>query len=169
MRLTHLYCVLFYYSIRFNPTLRGKRMADQNSPESQRYHDHLHLISVKGIVLIAQKIPLLMNEREEWELPGGKLERLEDPEACVVRELVEELGITADAEDLVDAWQYPVAPEGCVLILTYGCTTLGTEADLKLSSVHTRLDLFDADQIDGLHMPDGYKRSIYKWLTRIYS
>ena len=30
-------------------------------------------ISVKGVVALDNKFPLLKNEREEWELPGGKL------------------------------------------------------------------------------------------------
>ena len=35
---------------------------------------------------------LLRNERDEWELPGGKLELGEDPADCVVREIGEESG-----------------------------------------------------------------------------
>jgi 8-oxo-dGTP pyrophosphatase MutT (NUDIX family) len=34
---------------------------------------------------------LLRNEREEWELPGGKLELGEEPAVCAAREIVEEV------------------------------------------------------------------------------
>lgn len=45
------------------------------------------LISVKGIIIDNDHIILLKNERNEWELPGGRLE-LETPEECVIREIM---------------------------------------------------------------------------------
>lgn len=38
------------------------------------------LISVKGIVFDDEKVWLRKNERQEWELPGGKLDKGEQPE-----------------------------------------------------------------------------------------
>ena len=46
-------------------------------------------ISVKGVVVRDGAVVLLRNERGEWELPGGRLERGEDPEGCVAREVAE--------------------------------------------------------------------------------
>ena len=49
-------------------------------------------VSVKGILFWDSRVPLLLNERDEWELPGGRLEISgTSPEACVCRELKEEL------------------------------------------------------------------------------
>jgi 8-oxo-dGTP diphosphatase len=50
------------------------------------------LIDPDGRVLIAQRPPGKMMA-ELWEFPGGKIESNETPEAALIRELNEELGI----------------------------------------------------------------------------
>lgn len=52
------------------------------------------LVDVDGRVLICQR-PEGKQLAGLWEFPGGKLEPGETPEACLVRELEEELGIKA--------------------------------------------------------------------------
>jgi 8-oxo-dGTP diphosphatase len=50
------------------------------------------LVDVDGRVLICQR-PDGKNLAGLWEFPGGKVEAGETPEACLIRELQEELGI----------------------------------------------------------------------------
>ena len=51
------------------------------------------LVDVDSRVLIAQR-PAGKSMAGLWEFPGGKVEPGETPEACLIRELNEELGIT---------------------------------------------------------------------------
>jgi hypothetical protein len=46
-------------------------------------------VSVKAVVEVGGRVPLLRNERAEWELPGGRLEAGEQLEAAVEREVRE--------------------------------------------------------------------------------
>jgi 8-oxo-dGTP diphosphatase len=51
------------------------------------------LVDTDGRVLICQR-PQGKQLAGLWEFPGGKVETGESPEACLIRELHEELGIT---------------------------------------------------------------------------
>jgi 8-oxo-dGTP diphosphatase len=58
------------------------------------------LIDGRGRVLL-QRRPAGKQHAGCWELPGGKVEPHESPEAALVRELAEELAIEVAAADLV--------------------------------------------------------------------
>ncbi|MGW7003877.1 NUDIX hydrolase [Streptomyces sp. NPDC054933] len=142
------------------------------------YTPPLWPVSVKGIACDALgRVLLLKNERAEWELPGGRLEIAaqsetvpadESPESAVERELLEETGWTVKADSLIDGgvWIYEPIPGRRVLIVTYGCTVLNPEQKPVLIHEHKQIGLFTADEVRGLNMPDGYKRSIAAWYGR---
>jgi 8-oxo-dGTP diphosphatase len=54
------------------------------------------LVDADGRVLLAER-PAGKALAGLWEFPGGKLQRGEGPEACLIRELREELGIAVEA------------------------------------------------------------------------
>ncbi|MFD7163603.1 NUDIX hydrolase [Streptomyces violascens] len=139
------------------------------------YTPPLWPVSVKGVTLDARgRVLLLKNEREEWELPGGRLEigspdgaqaPDESPEAAVEREIAEETGWTVTAGQLLDGgtWIYEPIPGRRVLIVTYGCRNLTPDVTPVISHEHKELAVFAADEVQALNMPDGYKQSIATW------
>jgi 8-oxo-dGTP pyrophosphatase MutT (NUDIX family) len=125
-------------------------------------------VSVKGVAVQDGKVLLLENERDEWELPGGKLELGEDPADCVVREISEEAGWRVAAGPLLDCWQYHIDEGRDVVIVTYGCPVLSADPPV-VSSEHKRAGMFTAAQVPELVMPGGYKRSIAAWFRHLSS
>jgi 8-oxo-dGTP pyrophosphatase MutT (NUDIX family) len=122
-------------------------------------------VSVKGIVIRSDAIVLVKNRRDEWELPGGKLELGEAPERCVAREIEEELGLEIEPVAPVDAWVYTIENGVHVLVVTYGCVERGRRSAV-LSDEHTQLAWIALADVNDLRMPDGYKRSIARWARR---
>ena len=125
-------------------------------------------VSVKGVVLRGDAVVLVKNRRDEWELPGGKLELGEQPEACVTREMEEELHLAVRPDQLIDAWVYTIAPGTDVLVISYGCTE-DSNSDAVLSDEHTALQWIPLGDVGGLRMPEGYKSSIRRWAAMVES
>jgi 8-oxo-dGTP pyrophosphatase MutT (NUDIX family) len=119
-------------------------------------------VSVKGVVYSYGRVALLKNARDEWELPGGRLEVGESPEVCLAREVHEELGVSVNVGPLLDVWIYEPLPGRHVLIVTFGCTAKDIDR-LAISAEHDAGRAFDLCDVAGLKMPAGYKASVARW------
>lgn len=88
-----------------------------------------HLVLVVAVALIDEDGRILMTKRPEgkamaglWEFPGGKLEAGEMPEAALIRELKEELGLDVKAECLAPfTFASHAYPEFHLLMPLYVC------------------------------------------------
>jgi 8-oxo-dGTP pyrophosphatase MutT (NUDIX family) len=121
-------------------------------------------VSIKGVLAIDGRFCLLRNARGEWELPGGRPDQDEDPEAACLREIAEELGLDAGISHILDSWRYRVLPERHVLIVTYACRPLSAVRP-HISDEHVEYGLFAPAEIEALVMPAGYKASIRRYLA----
>lgn len=94
------------------------------------------LVDSDGRVLLQQRAPG-RQMAGLWEFPGGKIEQNELPEAALVRELREELGIDTDTACLAPA-AFASAPAGArhMLLLLYTCRKWqGTARPLDASAL----------------------------------
>ena len=99
------------------------------------------LIDPEGRVLLAQR-PEGKSMAGLWEFPGGKVEQGETPEAALIRELQEELGI--------NTWQSCLAP------LTF--------ASHVYEDFHLLMPLFACRKWDGIPTPR--EGQTLKWVSK---
>jgi mutator protein MutT len=123
--------------------------------------DFILPISVKGIIVDNNQVLLLKNERNEWELPGGRLEVSEKPEECVIREIHEELGINCIVDNIIDSWVFEVFQGKYVFIVTYLCKCNDT-SNVLISEEHLEYSWVQLKDLENVFMPEGYKQSIKK-------
>ena len=119
-------------------------------------------VSAKGVLINSEgRVLLLKNERNMWELPGGRIEQGEQPEQALIREIDEELGITVSVKQLIDVCVYEVLRNRYVLIVSYECE-FDDKQELIISDEHTDYGWFNIRELDKYEIADGYKRAIQK-------
>jgi 8-oxo-dGTP pyrophosphatase MutT (NUDIX family) len=133
---------------------------------SERSHFGRYPTSIKGVLLLDGRVLLVKNSRDEWELPGGRIDEGEEHSQTLSREFAEELSINVALSALIDSYLFEVIPGRHVFIVTYGCTLAG-EFRPGVSHEHTEHCLWPVDRLSELKLPLGYKRSIEKWANTI--
>lgn len=125
------------------------------------YFEYQLPVSLKAVISWKSRLPLLRNERDEWELPGGKLELGEEPAGCLAREIQEELGWDATVGEPFHSWVYRVFPDRHVFVLTFLATYDGDAAPV-FSHEHKELVLVTPDEAVALNMPENYAVAIHQ-------
>ncbi|MCB9734057.1 MAG: NUDIX domain-containing protein [Deltaproteobacteria bacterium] len=104
----------------------------------------------EGRVLLARRRP----ERRQggrWEFPGGKIEPGETPEACLLRELEEELGLTGGVVGSCVATSVHDDGRGAVELLAY--EVRGARGEIVLVD-HDAVVWARPDELLGYDMPE---------------
>ena len=106
---------------------------------------------------------LLLNERGEWDLPGGRPDPGEDHRAALEREVREETGLIVEVGEALDEHLFEVLPGRFVRILPFVCRLTGG-GDVVISHEHLETRWLPIDElaarIHGHLLPEGYLGAI---------
>jgi 8-oxo-dGTP diphosphatase len=126
-------------------------------------------VSVKGILSDHGRVLLLLNERGEWDLPGGRPDSGEDHRAALKREVREEAALDVEVGVLVDEHLFEVLPGHFVKVVAYGCVLTGTSvATPSYEHLETRWVPIDelGETIAGHRLPAGYLGAIRQAISQ---
>ena len=124
-------------------------------------------VSIKGVLLLDGRVVLVKNPRDEWELPGGRVDSGETHAQTLAREFAEELSIEVSPGRRIDSYVFEVIPGRHLFIVTYGCTLAGEFAP-RLSHEHTEYCLWPVDRLAEIRLARGYRRSIEQWAEDVH-
>jgi 8-oxo-dGTP pyrophosphatase MutT (NUDIX family) len=120
-------------------------------------------ISIKGVLIHDGCVLLLLNERGEWDLPGGRPDPGEDHRAALKREVREEAGLDVEVGGALDGHLFEVLPGRFVRIEAFACALAGT-TDVTLSHEHEDVRWVPLAELDetiaGHPVPKGYLGAI---------
>lgn len=115
---------------------------------------------MKGVVYdLDGRVLLGLNGRDEWELPGGRMEPEETPEQCVAREIFEEAGLRVQVGKRIGDWDFEVLPGQHVKIVAFGCRSVGRQHPTA-SAEHQDVRFWATEDLVGLPLPDVYRRAL---------
>jgi 8-oxo-dGTP diphosphatase len=126
-------------------------------------------ISVKGVLIDQDRVLLLLNERGEWDLPGGRPDPGEDHRAALKREVQEEAGLTVEVGEALGDYLFEVLPGRFVRIQPFVCRLTGG-GDVVLSHEHLETRWLPigelGESIAGHRLPVGYLEAVRQAMSR---
>lgn len=109
------------------------------------------VIEREGRVLVGQRKPGGQHPLK-WEFPGGKVEAGEKPEAALVRELSEELGVRARIDGEITRYEFQYPGRSRILLIFYRVVDFeGEPQNLDFEQLQwvEREELGDLDFLEG--------------------
>ena len=115
-------------------------------------------ISVKSLIFDDQRVLLIKNERDEWDLPGGKIEKNDNVIETLVREVKEELNVTLDNYNILHAKKYLFRKQE-IIVIVYS-SKITNEDPIRLSFENIDYNFFSYNELNQLKLTPWAKDSI---------
>ncbi len=113
------------------------------------------IIEKNGKILVIRRSSKYEHLTDAWDIPGGRLEFGEEPEAGLRRELQEETGLELDKiKQILDASTVFKNEEKQIVRITYLCTVKETNQSEKISDEHTSLEWVPRENLKALEFKD---------------
>jgi 8-oxo-dGTP pyrophosphatase MutT (NUDIX family) len=122
-------------------------------------------VSVKSILIDDQRVLLIKNERDEWDLPGGKMEKNDNVIETLIREVKEELNIIIDNYNILQVQKYLFRKQE-IIVVTY-FSEITNEDPIILSFENIDYQFFSYDKLNELKLTPWAKDSLDKFKNKI--
>ena len=116
-------------------------------------------VSIKAIIIDDHKILCLKNERNEWDLPGGKIKINEDIEECLIREVKEEVNLEVNNLKILKPFNIKVN-DVPVVIIVYSAN-ISCDSSIFISYEHSDYNFFSKHEITNINIHQDFKNLIY--------
>jgi len=107
-------------------------------------------ISVKSIIFDDNRVLLIKNERDEWDLPGGKIEKNENVIDTLAKEVKEELNLTIDNYNILHAKKYLFRKQPILILVYYSEIT--SNEPIRISFENVAYNFFCYDELYNLKL-----------------
>lgn len=107
-------------------------------------------VSVKSLIFDDKRFLLIKNERDEWDIPGGKIENNHNIIETMVREVKEELNITIDNYNILLAKKYLFRKQE-IIVIVYN-SKITNEDPINLSFENIDYNFFSYNELNQLKL-----------------
>tara|TARA_B100000787_G_scaffold139215_1_gene108100 strand:- start:4731 stop:5171 length:441 start_codon:yes stop_codon:yes gene_type:complete len=115
-------------------------------------------VSVKAIIIDDNKVLCLKNERNEWDLAGGKINFNEDIEESLKREVKEETNLNINNFNILKPVNLTFN-DVSVIVLIYS-VNISCDSPIIISYEHSEYNFFSKSEVMNLNLPQYYKNLI---------
>ena len=116
-------------------------------------------VSVKAIIIDDNRVLCLKNERDEWDIPGGKIDFNEDIEECLKREVKEETNL--DIKNLKILKPFSLKFNDVPVFIVVYSAEISCDSSIFVSYEHSEYNFFSKSEIKDLNIHQDFKNLIY--------